>query len=451
MQTSLFDLFKVGIGPSSSHTVGPMRAAYRFVENLSDNGLLPKVAGVQTELFGSLALTGLGHGTDRGLLLGLLGKQPDTVDPIEIPGLIDGIRKSRLLPLLGLHSVPFESVDFVFDKETLLPGHSNAMRFRAIDGSGQILATKVYYSIGGGFIIEEGERRPETQLRIVPYPFGSADELLRLGEETSLPIHVIVLSNEVTWRPVETIRSGIRNIWKVMEECASRGTETRGELPGGLAVHRRAALLAQGLQKSNPGDPLVGMDWLNVWAIAVNEENAAGGRVVTAPTNGAAGIIPAVGHYYMRFLEGTEEGIYRFFLGATAIGVLYKENASISGAEVGCQGEVGVACSMAAGGLVSALNGTNQQVEHAAEIAMEHNLGMTCDPVAGLVQIPCIERNAFGAVKAVNAARMAMQSTGGHKVSLDQVIRTMYQTGLDMQSRYKETALGGLALNVIEC
>jgi L-serine dehydratase len=451
MHTSLFDLFKIGIGPSSSHTVGPMRAAYRFAEKLSNDELLDKVSKVRVELFGSLALTGLGHGTDRGVLLGLMGKRPDEIDPSEIQGLVEGIRKSGVLPLFTRHPVPLTPDDLVFDKQTLLPGHSNGMRFTATGVDGRAIITRVYHSVGGGFITEEGQEPSSATVRSVLYPFESADELLRFGEEKSLPIHLIMLTNEMTWRPLETIRDGINKIWTAMRDCTARGLETRGELPGGLAVQRRAADMARNLEKADPTDPLGGMDWLNVWAIAVNEENAVGGRVVTAPTNGAAGIIPSVAHYYMRFLEGTQEGIHRYFLGAAAIGVLYKENASISGAEVGCQGEVGVACSMAAGGLVSALDGTNEQIEHAAEIAMEHNLGMTCDPVGGLVQIPCIERNAFGAVKAVNAARMAMKETGGHKVSLDQVIRTMYQTGLDMQTRYKETALGGLALNVIEC
>jgi len=451
MHTSLFDLFKIGIGPSSSHTVGPMRAAYRFAEKLSDQELFEKIAKVRVELFGSLALTGPGHGTDRGILLGLMGKRPDEIDPSEIQGLVAGVRKSGVLPLFARHSIPFTPDDPVFDKVNVLPGHTNGMRFTATGFDGRTIATRVYYSVGGGFITEEGEEPSSATVRSFLYPFESADELLRIAEDNSLPVHLIMLTNEMTWRPLETIRDGINRIWTAMRDCTARGLRTRGELPGGLAVQRRAADLARNLEKADASDPLGGMDWLNVWAIAVNEENAAGGRVVTAPTNGAAGIIPSVAHYYMRFLDGTQEGIYRYFLGAAAIGVLYKENASISGAEVGCQGEVGVACSMAAGGLVSALDGTNEQIEHAAEIAKEHNLGMTCDPVGGLVQIPCIERNAFGAVKAVNAARMAIKGTGGHKVSLDQVIRTMYQTGLDMQSRYKETALGGLALNVIEC
>jgi L-serine dehydratase len=451
MHTSLCDLFKIGIGPSSSHTVGPMRAAHRFVEMLSKRAQLEKVSKLRVELFGSLALTGLGHGTDHGVLLGLSGKRPDEVDPSEIPVLVEGIRKSGLLFLLSKHPVAFEPGDLVFDKRTLLPSHTNGMRFTAWSADGATILTRVYYSVGGGFISEGGNPPGAPGARPVLHPFGSADELLRIGEEKSLPIHLIMLTNEMSWRPLEQIRAGIGKIWNAMRDSISRGLVTRGELPGGLGVPRRAADLARKLEDVDRRDPLGGMDWLNVGAIAVNEENAAGGRIVTAPTNGAAGIIPSVGHYYLRFLDGNQEGIYRYFLGAAAIGVLYKENASISGAEVGCQGEVGVACSMAAGGLVSALDGRNEQIEHAAEIAMEHNLGMTCDPVGGLVQFPCIERNAFGAVKAVNAARMAMKETGGHKVSLDQVIRTMYQTGLDMQTSYKETALGGLALNVIAC
>ena len=451
MHTSLFDLFKIGIGPSSSHTVGPMRAAYRFVLKLSQTELLHKVARVRAELYGSLALTGRGHGTDRGILLGLAGEQPDQVNPLEIEERVRTIKERQELILFGVRKIPFQPQDLVFHNEVVLPGHSNGMRFTALGSQGETLDTRVFYSIGGGFIIEEGEDTSVQQCAPVGHPFRSAAELLQIGQLHNLPIHLIVLTNEMSWRGVKDIRAGIHRIWNVMQECTQRGLRTQGELPGGLHVRRRAADLAASLRTEKHGDPLSGMDWLNAWAIAVNEENAAGGRVVTAPTNGAAGIIPSVAHYYMRFLDGGDEGIVRYFLGATAIGALYKENASISGAEVGCQGEVGVACSMAAGGLVSALGGTNEQIEHAAEIGMEHNLGMTCDPVGGLVQIPCIERNAFGAVKALNAARMAMQGTGDHKVSLDQVIRTMYQTGLDMQSRYKETALGGLALNVIEC
>jgi L-serine dehydratase len=381
MHTSLFELFNIGIGPSSSHTVGPMRAAYRFAERLSNDGLLDKVAHIKIELFGSLALTGLGHGTDRGILLGLMGHRPDTIDPADIEVLVAGIGECGLLTLLGRRTVPFGPADLIFNnKDTLLPGHTNGMRFTAIGADAQPVDTRVYYSVGG-YLTEEGESFPASAKRPVLYPFRSADELLAIGEDKNLPIHLIMLTNEMTWRPLADIRDGIWKIWKVMQDCTVRGLTTRGKLPGGLGVQRRAADLAHNLEKSDASDPLHGMDWLNAWAMAVNEENAAGGRVVTAPTNGAAGIIPAVAHYYLRFLKGHDEGILRYFLGAAAIGVLYKENASISGAEVGCQGEVGVACSMAAGGLVSALDGANEQVEHAAEIAMEHNLGMTCDPV----------------------------------------------------------------------
>ena len=450
MRTSIFDLFKIGIGPSSSHTVGPMRAAYRFLLSLSQAGLLAKVSSVRVELYGSLALTGKGHGTDRGILLGLMGNQPHDVDPALIDERIRTINVEGKLFLFGLRNVPFDSDTIIFHKDKVLPGHSNGMRFTVLDGEGGVLESRVYYSTGGGFVMEEGEDTSVQQRAPVPHPFKSAAELLEVGENEHLPIHLIMLSNEVAWKSVREVRDGIWRIWKVMQECTRRGLETEGVLPGGLNVRRRAPELVRKLQSDRPHDPLAGMDWLNVWAMAVNEENAAGGRVVTAPTNGAAGIIPAIAHYYVRFMRGTDEGIQRFFLTAAAIGVLYKENASISGAEVGCQGEVGVACSMAAAGLVSALEGSNEEIEHAAEIAMEHNLGMTCDPVGGLVQIPCIERNAIGAVKAVNAARMAVL-VEEHKVSLDQVINTMYQTGLDMQTRYKETSLGGLALNAIEC
>jgi len=450
MHTSIFDLFKIGIGPSSSHTVGPMRAAYRFLLVLSHAGLLSKVSSVRVELYGSLALTGKGHGTDRGILLGLMGHQPHEVDPALIDERIRTINVEGKLLLFGLRNVPFDSDTIIFHKDKVLPGHSNGMRFTVLDGEGGVLESRVYYSTGGGFVREEGEDTSVQQRAPVPHPFKSAAELLEIGENEHLPIHLIMLSNEVAWKSVREVRDGIWRIWKVMQECTCRGLETKGVLPGGLNVRRRAPELVRKLQSDRPHDPLAGMDWLNVWAMAVNEENAAGGRVVTAPTNGAAGIIPAIAHYYVRFMRGTDEGIQRFFLTAAAIGVLYKENASISGAEVGCQGEVGVACSMAAAGLVSALEGSNEEIEHAAEIAMEHNLGMTCDPVGGLVQIPCIERNAIGAAKAANAARMALL-VEEHKVSLDQVIKTMYQTGLDMQTRYKETSLGGLALNAIEC
>jgi L-serine dehydratase len=432
-----------------------MRAARRFACSLAETGLLEHVARVRVELFGSLALTGMGHGTDRGILLGLLGNQPDEVDPAEIQKTVDGIRETQTIALLGSKSVIFRREDLLWNKSALLPGHSNGMRFTALDAEGATLARREYYSVGGGFVREEGQDDSGDDKAAVPYPFRSAAELLELGALHGLKIHELMLANEKTWRSEDAIYAGMARIWQAMRDCVARGMVTEGELPGGLEVQRRAPEIARrlsrGAQHDGGADPLAAVDWLNVWAIATNEENAAGSRVVTAPTNGAAGIIPSVAHYYMRFLRGTDAGLARYFLTAAAIGVLYKENASISGAEVGCQGEVGVACSMAAAGLVAAQDGNNEAVEHAAEIAMEHNLGMTCDPVGGLVQIPCIERNAFGAVKAVNAARMAMQETTEHKVSLDQVIKTMYQTGLDMQTRYKETSLGGLALNVIEC
>ncbi len=452
MHTSLFDLFKIGIGPSSSHTVGPMRAAYRFAELLAQTGALENVARVRVDLYGSLALTGKGHGTDRGILLGLMGERPDTVDPASVAAQIAGIAEREELPLFGRRAVPFHSVDdLLFHKTETLAAHPNGMRFTAFGAGGEPIEERIYYSIGGGFIREEGQAQSADDRSGVPYCYTSSAELLEIGEREGLRIHEIVFANERTWRDADAIHSGIQKIWGVMCACIARGLETEGILPGGLKVRRRAPGLARKLQVKTAPDQLSGMDWLNVFAIAVNEENAAGGRVVTAPTNGAAGVIPAVAQYYLKFLGGDSAGLERYFLSAAAIGTLYKENASISGAEVGCQGEVGVACSMAAGGLVAALDGANAHVEHAAEIGMEHNLGMTCDPIGGLVQIPCIERNAFGAVKAVNAARMAMGDPGEHKVSLDQVIRTMYQTGLDMQSRYKETSLAGLAVNVIEC
>jgi L-serine dehydratase len=452
VHTSLFDLFKIGIGPSSSHTVGPMRAARQFAERLADSGALEKTARVRIDLYGSLALTGKGHGTDRGILLGLMGERPESVNPAEVESRVAEIGARGELPLLGRRAVPFQaSEDLLFHTAETLAAHPNGMRFTAFGAAGETLQQRIYYSIGGGFIREEGQAQTDGGRAAVPFPYKSSAELLATGEQQGLRVHEIVFANEQAWRSADEIHAGIRKIWSVMCASIAHGLETEGTLPGGLNVRRRAPGLARKLRAKTGDDPLGGMDWLNVYAIAVNEENAAGGRVVTAPTNGAAGVIPAVAQYYLKFLNGDDAGIERYFLSAAAIGTLYKENASISGAEVGCQGEVGVACSMAAGGLASALEGTNAQVEHAAEIGMEHNLGMTCDPIGGLVQIPCIERNAFGAVKAVNAARMAMQDPAEHKVSLDQVIRTMYQTGLDMQSRYKETSLAGLAVNVIEC
>jgi L-serine dehydratase len=484
VNTSLFEVFKIGIGPSSSHTVGPMRAALRFSRQLESTGLLKHTASVVVQLYGSLALTGIGHGTDRAILLGLSGEAPDTIDPETAEAKIANIRSLGSLPLCGSKTIHFSEANLHFVRNQMYPdphviSHPNGLRFTAFDDAGASLANEVFYSIGGGFIVSEAERTAgsTTNTRTVPYPFRSAADLLVAAKQHNITIAHLMLANEVALlndpaisisRPQTTsassqinlsaeqkIRASILALWQTMQQCTKRGIATEGILPGGLNVRRRAHRLAERLNTIGSKDPLAPIDWVTVYAMAVNEENAAGGRVVTAPTNGAAGVIPAIGNYYMRFIEGTEaekeEGILRYFLTAAAIGILYKENASISGAEVGCQGEVGVACSMAAGGLVAALNGTNAQIEHAAEIAMEHNLGMTCDPIGGLVQIPCIERNGMGAVKAINACRMAMHETGDHKLSLDQVIATMYQTGLDMQSRYKETSLAGLALNIIEC
>jgi len=461
-----------------------MRAALRFSRQLAASGLLQRTARVNIDLYGSLALTGIGHGTDRAILLGLLGEAPDTVDPATVEDRIATIRSTGQLTLAGSVTIPFTDAENLhFRRNQMYPdpavvSHPNGMRFTAFDNTGALLADEVFYSIGGGFIVSEAERTAEslTNTRTVPIPFRSSADLLATAKQHDLTIANLLLANEVALlndpsvninRPQpsaaslkqqtaeEKIRGSILALWQTMQQCTQRGIEIEGILPGGLNVRRRAPRLARRLETEGSKDPLAPMDWVTVYAMAVNEENAAGGRVVTAPTNGAAGVIPAIAHYYMRFIEGStdekEEGLIRYFLTAAAIGILYKENASISGAEVGCQGEVGVACSMAAGGLVAALNGTNAQIEHAAEIAMEHNLGMTCDPIGGLVQIPCIERNGMGSVKAINACRMAMHETGDHKISLDQVIATMYQTGLDMQSRYKETSLAGLALNIIEC
>jgi L-serine dehydratase len=466
VKTSLFDLYKVGIGPSSSHTMGPMRAARRFAQDLSDAHLLSRVATVRAELYGSLALTGIGHGTDRAVLLGLSGEEASTIDPETIEPKLAYIRHSGSLSLLGEKEIPFrEPQDLLFHRDQMFPPqakmeHPNGVRFTACDAHGAVLLSAIFFSIGGGFIVADAEgagNAPGMTTAAQPYPFSSAAELLAIAAENNLAIWQVMLANESALRPEAEVRAGILNIWKVMQACIDRGMATEGILPGGLQVRRRARRLAQRLRDKQhagegTGDPLAPLDWVTVYAMAVNEENAAGGRVVTAPTNGAAGVIPAVARYYKTCIAtANEEGILRYFLTSAAIGVLYKENASISGAEVGCQGEVGVACSMAAGGLAAALGGSNSEVEHAAEIGMEHNLGMTCDPIGGLVQIPCIERNAMGAVKAVHACRIAMNETEGHKVSLDQVIKTMYLTGLDMQSRYKETSLAGLALNVIEC
>ncbi len=450
--------------------MGPMRAAFQFVRGLAESLAIERVLRVQAELYGSLALTGIGHATDRAVLLGLSGCEPATVDPEAIEQTVAQIRANRRLSLSSSLTIPFhESTDLLFHRDVMFPPgavtqHPNGIRLTAYDDNDVVLRAETYFSIGGGFIVADGaEANPITAASAqLPYPFHSAAELLEQSHRNGLSIAEIMLANECDRIGASgaladrQIRARILTIWQTMQACVARGVATEGILPGGLNVRRRAHRLAARLrdkqQEQRPSDPLAPLDWVTVYAMAVNEENAAGGRVVTAPTNGAAGVIPAVAHYYMNFIPGsTEDGLIRFFLTSAAIGILYKENASISGAEVGCQGEVGVACSMAAGGLAAALGGTSGQIEHAAEIAMEHNLGMTCDPIGGLVQIPCIERNAMGAVKAVHATRIAMQEPEEHKVSLDQVIRTMYLTGLDMQSRYKETSLAGLALNIIEC
>jgi L-serine dehydratase len=460
MSVSVFDLFKIGIGPSSSHTVGPMRAAARFATRwLEEPGQLDRVARVRAELYGSLAHTGRGHGTDKAVMLGLEGEWPDRIDPDGIEARLARIRAEATIRLLGRHPVAFkEKGDLVFNKREKLPYHTNGMRFSAFDADGQLIATRDYYSVGGGFVVnqdEAAEDRIVADTTPLPLPFRTGEELLERCVESGLDIAGVMLANETSWRSEAEVRSGLLEIWGAMQGCVARGIRSTGVLPGGLKVTRRAPSMAQELTSRPEAalrDPLTILDWVNLYALAVNEENAAGGRVVTAPTNGAAGIIPAVLHYYDRFVPGAnEDGVIRFLLTAAAIGILYKENASISGAEVGCQGEVGVACSMAAAGLTAALGGSPGQVENAAEIGMEHNLGLTCDPIGGLVQIPCIERNAMGAVKAINAQRMAMRGDGTHKVSLDKVIKTMRDTGRDMQDKYKETSRGGLAVNVIEC
>jgi L-serine dehydratase len=455
MSLSVFDIFKIGIGPSSSHTMGPMRAAREFALGLERAGLLEHTRTVTVRLYGSLALTGAGHGTDRAVLVGLEGSEPQTVDPDRLQADVQRIRSSGRLNLLGRREISFdEPSDLKFLKTERLPRHTNGMRFTAFDGANRVLMEEDYYSIGGGFILrgDEPEAR-EAGHAAPPYPFETAEELLEVCRRANLELCQLVLANERTWRSEPQIRSGLIEIWHVMQACVERGFRASGDLPGALRLRRRAPQLYRVLADSRLGaSPLDLMDWVNAWAMAVNEENAAGGRVVTAPTNGAAGVVPAVLHFYQRFEPGaSEEGIVRFLLAAGAIATLYKRNASISGAEMGCMGEVGVACSMAAAGLVAALRGTNEQIENAAEIGMEHNLGLTCDPVGGLVQIPCIERNAMGAVKAINAARLAMRGDGTHKVSLDQVINTMRQTGRDMSTIYKETSQGGLAVNVPEC
>ena len=460
MAVSTFDLFKIGIGPSSSHTVGPMRAAARFVSRwLDEAGMLDRTTRVRCELFGSLALTGRGHGTDKAVLLGLEGEWPDQIDPDAIPARLSRIREAGQIRLLDRHPIAFdEKTDLIFNKRESLPFHPNGMRFTAFDIDAAVLATRDYYSVGGGFVVNQenaSHDRIVADTTPLAYPFSSADQLLERCAENGLTIAELMLANERAWRDDAATHAGLRAIWSAMQDCVARGIRNGGTLPGGLHVLRRAPTLYADLHSRPEAamhDPLTVLDWVNLYALAVNEENAAGGRVVTAPTNGAAGIVPAVLHYYDRFCPGsTEQGVFDFLLTAAAIGILYKENASISGAEVGCQGEVGVACSMAAGGLTAALGSSLGQVENAAEIGMEHNLGLTCDPIGGLVKIPCIERNAMGAVKAINASRMALRGDGKHRVSLDKVIKTMRDTGRDMKDKYKETSRGGLAVNVIEC
>lgn len=463
MAVSVFNLFSIGIGPSSSHTVGPMRAARKYILKLHDKEIFHHVTSITIDLYGSLALTGKGHSTDIAILLGLEGESPEGIDPETVQSRIERCRTKNELCLGGQRPIPFkEETDLIFHNDKQLPFHPNGMRFQVFNAEGQLLDQQIYYSVGGGFIVDHetamngtSSNTPENE---VPYPFKTAEQLLSHCRNQNKTIAEIMLENEKSWRTEPEIRAGLINIWRVMQACVRRGCEQEGILPGGLNVRRRAAGIHRYLQEQsqlnlNERDPAEIMDWVSLWALAVNEENAAGGRVVTAPTNGAAGIIPAVMHYYEKFVKNaSEEGIIIFMLTAGAMGILYKEGASISAAEMGCMGEVGVACSMAAAGLTAASGGSNEQIENAAEIGMEHNLGLTCDPIKGLVQIPCIERNTMGAAKAINAARLAyLHGDGTHRVSLDQVIATMKQTGHDMMAIYKETSQGGLAVNVPEC
>ncbi|WP_446810523.1 L-serine ammonia-lyase [Methylomonas sp. 2BW1-5-20] len=459
MAISVFDIFKIGIGPSSSHTVGPMRAAMTFAGSLEQQGIIEKVQRLRTELFGSLGATGKGHGTDKAVLLGLEGEAPDLIDPAIIPQRLAAIRESGVVKLLHRYPVPFdEKTDLLFQRK-VLPYHSNGMRFTVFDATRNELLQTDYYSVGGGFVVTDAAAaadRLSNDDTCLPYPFKTGAAILKLCATHHKSISDLMLSNEKAWLSEEQIRRNLLHIWQVMQACVERGLHQEGVMPGGMKVRRRAANLYRQLSgeipRQTPNMPVGTMEWVNLFALAVSEENASGGRVVTAPTNGAAGIIPAVLHYYWRFCEGAnEDGVIRFLLTAAAIAILYKENASLSGAEVGCQGEVGVACSMAAGALAEVLGGTPEQVENAAEIGMEHNLGLTCDPVGGLVQVPCIERNAMGSVKAINAARIALRGDGKHFVSLDKVIKTMRETGADMKTKYKETSRGGLAVNLIEC
>ncbi|GAA4911757.1 L-serine ammonia-lyase [Stackebrandtia albiflava] len=464
---SVFDLFKIGIGPSSSHTVGPMRAARTFVEGLKADGMLSGVTAIRAELFGSLGATGHGHGSGPAVLLGLEGEDPETVDTRGVTDRVDAIHRTGRLNLLGVHHIDFHpDTDLTLHRRRSLPFHPNGMVFAARDANGAEIRERTYYSVGGGFVVDESAAAGDSPIKAddtrVTHPFTTGAELLDITERTGSSISQVMLANELAWRSKSDVREGLLRIWQVMRDCVHAGCHTEGRLPGGLKVPRRASELYRRLRDEHQAesdlgrqatsDPLQVMDWVTLFALAVNEENAAGGRVVTAPTNGAAGIVPAVLHYYWRYVPGAgPDGVVRFLLTAAAIGVLFKENASISGAEVGCQGEVGSACSMAAAGLTEVLGGTPAQVENAAEIAMEHNLGLTCDPVGGLVQIPCIERNAVASIKAITAARLAMRGDGRHTVSLDKVIKTMRETGADMKVKYKETSRGGLAVNVIEC
>ena len=460
MALSVLDLFSIGIGPSSSHTVGPMRAAKIFVDGLQQDGLLERVGRVKAELFGSLGATGVGHGSNKAVTLGLLGFDPETVDANRADEIVNEAAESHQLKLGGHHVVPFDyKQDVVLHLRKTLPAHPNGMTFWAFDEAGEMLSEGTYYSVGGGFVVDEftmlGDKLvvDETPL---PYMFTTGAELLQQCKDTGLSIAEIMMANEATWRSEAETRAALLNIWRVMQECVENGcSRTEFELPGGLRVKRRAPQLRNTLERNKATDSADGlreMEWVNLFALAVNEENASGGRIVTAPTNGAAGIIPAVLHYYAQFVPGADDdGIVEFLLTAAAVGVLFKLNASISGAEVGCQGEVGSACSMAAAGLAAVLGGTPAQIENAAEIGIEHNLGLTCDPVGGLVQIPCIERNAIASVKAINAARLSKYGDGSHKVSLDSAIKTMRDTGADMKVKYKETSRGGLAVNYIEC
>ncbi|MFC4333813.1 L-serine ammonia-lyase [Salininema proteolyticum] len=457
MPLSTFDLYSIGIGPSSSHTVGPMRAAKRFVDAMDEDGTLPDVARVKSELFGSLGATGHGHGSDKAVMLGLEGEDPATVDPDTADGRVARAVDEGKLPLAGHHTVAFDKrEDLVLHRRKSLPAHPNGMTFTAYDSEGAEIREGTFYSVGGGFVVDEaatGTDRIVLDATPVAHPFDTGEQLLDICSREGKRISDVMLANELSWRTEEEVRAELLHIWSVMAECVETGCHREGTLPGGLKVPRRAPELYRRLSSEEGAqDPLHVVDWVNLYALAVNEENASGGRIVTAPTNGAAGIIPAVLHYYVRFVpDADDDGIVRFLLTAAAIGILFKQNASISGAEVGCQGEVGSACAMAAGALCEVLGGTPEQVENAAEIGIEHNLGLTCDPVGGLVQIPCIERNAIASMKAINAARMAVNGTGTHLVSLDKAIKTMRDTGRDMHVKYKETARGGLAVNVIEC